>query len=84
MGGYLIFRRGIEAHGGFGQSLVMGVLQNPLGIGLRVNPGRSALEIQVPGGLQSRGKLQQSLSERDFFAEYLVVFRVSKSGGSYR
>jgi hypothetical protein len=54
--GRLIFRRGIETHGAFGQSLVKGVLQNLPATALSIKPGGSAREIQVLGGLRSHGK----------------------------
>ncbi len=54
--GRLIFRRGIETHGAMGKSLVKGVLQDLAATALSIKPGGSAKEIQVFGGLYSRGQ----------------------------
>jgi hypothetical protein len=61
--GSLIFRRGIETHGGTGKSLVKGVLQDLAATALSIKPGGSAREIRVLGGLHSDGKDVQAFEQ---------------------
>ena len=61
--GSLIFRRGIETHGGTGKSLVKGVLQDLAAIALSIKPGGSAEAIRVLGGLHSHGKDVQAFEQ---------------------
>jgi hypothetical protein len=61
--GRLIFRRGIETHGGKGKSLVKGVLQDLAATALSIKPGGSAQEIQVLGGLHSYGQEIQAFEQ---------------------
>ena len=61
--GSLIFRRGIETHGGTGKSLVKGVLQDLAATALSIKPGGSAREIRALGGLHSHGKDVQAFEQ---------------------
>jgi hypothetical protein len=61
--GRLVFRRGIETHGGTGKSLVKGVLQDLAATALSIKPGGAAQEIQVLGGLHSYGKEVQAFEQ---------------------
>jgi hypothetical protein len=61
--GSLIFRRGIETHGGTGKSLVKGVLEDLTATALSIKPGGSAREIRVLGGLHSYGKQVQAFEQ---------------------
>ncbi|MFT3804034.1 MAG: hypothetical protein QM766_22800 [Burkholderiaceae bacterium] len=54
--GRIAVRRGIETHGGTGDSLVKGVVVTLSAIGLSVKPGGSARRIDVAGGIVTHGQ----------------------------
>ena len=53
--GRVAVRRGIETHGGVGDSLVKGVVTRLAAIALSIKPGGSAREIAIAGGLVTPG-----------------------------
>jgi hypothetical protein len=53
--GKITVRRGIETHGGTGDSLVKGVVVRLSAIALSIKPGGSAREIVIAGGLITHG-----------------------------
>lgn len=53
--GTITVRRGIETHGGTGQSLVKGVMTTLSAIALSVKPGGSAQRVDIAGGLVTHG-----------------------------
>jgi hypothetical protein len=53
--GDIIVHRGIETHGGTGDSLVKGVVMKLAAIGLSIKPGGYARSITVAGGLVTHG-----------------------------
>jgi hypothetical protein len=53
--GEIIVRRGIETHGGIGDSLVKGVVVKLPAIALSIKPGGSARRISIGGGLITHG-----------------------------
>ena len=53
--GRIVVRRGIETHGGVGDSLVKGVVTRLAATALSVKPGGTACEISVSGGLVTHG-----------------------------
>ena len=54
--GQIRVRRGIETHGGLGDSLVRGVVVKLSAVALSIKPGGSARKIVVAGGLIAHGK----------------------------
>ena len=53
--GRIAVRRGIETHGGIGDSLVKGVVTRLAATALSIKPGGAAREISVTGGLATHG-----------------------------
>jgi hypothetical protein len=51
----LIVRRGIETHGGIGETLVKGVITELPAVGLSVKPGGAVGEVDIAGGIISWG-----------------------------
>ena len=54
--GRIIVRRGVETHGGIGDSLVKGVVMKLAATALSIKPGGAAREISIDGGLITRGE----------------------------
>jgi hypothetical protein len=54
--GTLVFRRGIETFGAFGDSLVRGVVMKLAATALSIKPGGSAGRIHIQGGLRAHGQ----------------------------
>jgi hypothetical protein len=54
--GEIVVRRGIETHGGVGDSLVKGVVTRLSAIALSIKPGGSARRIEIAGGLITHGE----------------------------
>ena len=53
--GRIVVLRGIETHGGVGDSLVKGVVTRLAAIALSIKPGGAARGINVAGGLRTHG-----------------------------
>lgn len=51
----LIVRRGIETHGGIGETLVKGVITELPAVGLSIKPGGAVGEVDIAGGIVSWG-----------------------------
>jgi hypothetical protein len=80
--GSLIFRRGIETHGGTGKSLVKGVLQDLAATALSIKPGGSAEEIRVLGGLHSHGKDVQAFEQHGSIESLYIEGGFSSEAGT--
>ena len=73
--GRLIVHRGIETHGGAGDSLVKGVVKHLLAYAVSVQPGGSVMEMTVEGGMTTEGDNLTTLQVQD------KVARLHVSGG---
>jgi len=80
--GSLIFRRGIETHGGTGKSLVKGVLQDLAATALSIKPGGSAREIRALGGLHSHGKDVQAFEQHSSIESLHIEGGFSSEAGT--
>ncbi len=59
--GHIAVLRGIETHGGVGDSLVKGVVTRLAATAISIKPGGAAREISVAGGLVTHGSGVEAL-----------------------
>jgi hypothetical protein len=81
--GRLVVHRGIETFGGTGESLVKGVVMTLSAIGLSIKPGGSAREVEIDGGIKTRGKSIPSLELNGSIGMLRIEGGVEASGGGF-
>ena len=79
--GRILVRRGIETHGGAGDSLVKGVVTRLAAIALSIKPGGAAREISVTGGLVTRGPAVEALELHGAVESFSVQGGMEAAGG---
>ncbi|WP_454689805.1 hypothetical protein [Achromobacter aloeverae] len=81
--GRIAVRRGIETHGGTGDSLVKGVVVTLSAIGLSVKPGGSAREIDIAGGIVTHGEGVNALELHGSIDTFRVGGGLVTAGGGF-
>ncbi len=81
--GRIAVRRGIETHGGVGDSLVKGVVTRLAAIALSIKPGGAAREISVTGGLATHGAGVEALELHGAVEAFTVRGRLEAAGKGF-
>jgi hypothetical protein len=81
--GRLVVRRGIETHGGVGDSLVKGVVKQLPATALSIKPGGSAREITVRGGIITRGDRIEPIEMHGVVDAFSVMGSLAPHGGGF-
>jgi hypothetical protein len=76
-------RRGIETHGGSGDSLVKGAVVRLSAIALSIKPGGSARQVEIAGGLITHGKSIDPLELHGTIASLRVAGEFAAAGGGF-
>jgi hypothetical protein len=81
--GQIRVRRGIETHGGIGDSLVKGVVVKLAAIALSIKPGGSARRIEIAGGLVTHGPGVHPLELHGSVERFEVSDGLAALGGGF-
>ncbi len=81
--GQSIVRCGIETFGGTGQSLVKGVVMSLSAIGLSIEPGGSAREIDISGGLRTNGSGVAPIDQHGTIETLRIAGECVAAGGGF-
>lgn len=81
--GRITVRRGIETHGGTGESLVKGVVVQLSATALSVKPGGSVRSIEISGGLVTHGKGAAPLEVHGAIGTLQITGGIDATGGGF-
>jgi hypothetical protein len=81
--GEIKVHRGVETYGGFGNSLVKGVVVKLAAIGLSLKPGATARRINIAGGLITHGEAVGPLELNGMIESFQVTDGFAVAGGGF-
>jgi len=81
--GQITVRRGIETHGGTGDSLVKGIVVRLPATALSIKPGGSARKVEIAGGLITHGQGIDPLELQGVIASLRVTGGFAAAGGGF-